>query len=117
MPSVQKNDEVKDKSLSTFERLMLDAVNNVNKVPQVVCGVGRRITTVQYEHIDVFFGVTLPVINADLGDVEKLKEQLNEVATEGFMIASKETGERYLLIKDALKGGIEEPAAEEEEPK
>ena len=84
--------------------------------PTVVCGVGRKVNIGNYENVDLYFGVTLPVVNADLVDFENLKAQLTKVAEEGFSVAAKETGERYLLIKQTATENKKQAEKKPEKP-
>lgn len=84
-----------------------------HQTPMVVCGVNRKISIGHYETVDVYCGVSLPLIDFDMTDKEDLKNRLSDLAAEAFYFTSRETGERYNLIKDALKAG--RAAAEEAE--
>ena len=76
----------------------------ISFTPTFVCGVNRKINTGNYENIDVYAGVTLP-IDADPNDIEDLKQAVMQAAELAFAITSEETGKRYQLIKDMQKGG------------
>jgi hypothetical protein len=80
--------------------------------PMVVCGVNRKVNLGQYETVDIYCGVSLPLEDFDMSDKEDLKEKLSDLAAEAFYFTSRETGERYDLIKNAIKAG-REAAAEE----
>lgn len=72
--------------------------------PTFVCGVNRKINTGNYENIDLYAGITLPV-DADPSDIEDMKQAVMDAAEVGFALTSEETGKRYQLIKDLQKGG------------
>lgn len=72
--------------------------------PTFVCGVNRKINTGNFENIDVYAGITLPV-DADPTDIEDIKAAVTEIAQLAFALTSEETGSRYALIKEAQKGG------------
>lgn len=72
--------------------------------PSMICGVGRKVNTGNYENIDVLCGLTVPVTVIPTPDqVELFKEMATAAAEIGFGIASKETWERYKIIKEAQK--------------
>lgn len=102
MPKI--NQDTKDQSVNQLETALNNVMIQAAQTPTVVCGVGRKVNIGHFENIDIYFGVTLPVPNADLMDLDNLKNQLSKVAAEGFAVASKETGDRYLLIKEAIGG-------------
>ena len=67
--------------------------------PVLIVGVNRRASLGGYEHLDIYAGITLP-INASPEDIEGFSEAAKEAANQGFAIVSKETFERYNLIKN-----------------
>ncbi len=76
-----------------------------HQTPMVVCGVNRKISIGHYETVDVYCGVSLPLVDFDMNDKEDLKNRLSDLAAEAFYFVSRETGERYNLIHDAVKAG------------
>jgi hypothetical protein len=72
--------------------------------PVFICGVNRKINIGNFENIDVYAGVTIPLVNIDPSDKEALSEAIKEAAADGFALVSRETGERYTLIKDSQQG-------------
>ena len=72
--------------------------------PVFICGVNRKVNIGNFENIDVYAGVTIPLVNIDPSDKEALSEAIKEAAADGFALVSKETGERYTLIKDSQQG-------------
>ena len=76
----------------------------VSSNPVFICGVNRKINIGNFENIDVYAGVTLPLGDVSLEDKEKLQEAVEQAAAYGFSLVSKETGERYLLIKESQQG-------------
>lgn len=72
--------------------------------PVFVCGVNRKINTGNFENIDIYAGITLP-LDTDPWDVEAIKEAVAEAAELGFALTSTETGDRYSLIKEMQKQG------------
>jgi hypothetical protein len=72
--------------------------------PVFICGVNRKINIGNFENIDVYAGVTIPLVNIDPSDKEALSEAIKEAAADGFALVSRETGERYTLIKESQQG-------------
>lgn len=75
----------------------------------IITGVGRKANTGNYENIDLFAGVTIPLgMVPDMNDLEAFKEAVAAACELGFLLASKETGARYNLIKEMQSGGRKE---------
>lgn len=72
--------------------------------PVVMLGVNRKINIGNFENIDVYAAVSLP-LNASYDDVEDLKQAVIDAAEIGFAMTSQETGNRYTAIKELQKGG------------
>lgn len=72
--------------------------------PIVICGVNRKINIGNFENIDVYAGVTIPLHGVSFVDKEALTAAVEEAVAYGFSLASKETGERYMLIKESQQG-------------
>ena len=87
------------------------ATVSVTTTPVVIVGVNRRANIGNYEHIDIYGGVALPMIGSSLEDPEALSRAVQDAAEIGFREASRETFNRYSLIKDAAN------PRQEEEPK
>lgn len=77
---------------------------SISTNPVFICGVNRKINIGNFENIDVYAGITLPLSEVSLEDREALKEAVEEAAAYGFSLVSKETGERYVLIKESQQG-------------
>jgi len=69
--------------------------------PIFICGVNRKVNIGNFENIDVYAGITLPLNGVSLDDKEALQLAVQEAAAYGFSIVSKETSDRYSLIKDS----------------
>lgn len=77
--------------------------------PSIVCGVSRKVNTGNYENIDIMCGITVPIMIVPTDDqLEVFKEATNAAASLGFALTSKETWERYKIIKEAQKAQQEE---------
>lgn len=83
---------------------LLKNSNTVVPTPVIFCGVNRKINTGNFENLDVYFGLSVPVMAFPTDDLEEFKKALSEAAELGFYVASKETGERYTRIKDLQSG-------------
>jgi len=86
---------------------VVDILSNeltVSSNPVFICGVNRKINIGNFENIDVYAGITLPLHNVSLEDKEALQTAIEDAAAYGFNLVSRETGERYLLIKESQQG-------------
>lgn len=73
----------------------------VSHTPTVICGVQRKANVGNYETIDVYAAVMLPV--GGEYDQESIAQAVAEKIDEAFSIASQETYERYKLIKESIR--------------
>lgn len=100
MPKVAQSTEEQSRN-TMAEQSLTELLKNASvNIPTVVCGVNRKINTGNFENIDVFFAVSVPVMAFPTEDMEAFKEAVAAAAEEGFLLASKETGDRYSKIKD-----------------
>ena len=83
---------------------ILSSEISISTNPVFICGVNRKINIGNFENIDVYAGITLPLNDVSLEDKDKLTEIIEAAASYGFSIVSKETGERYQLIKESQQG-------------
>ncbi len=77
---------------------------SISTNPVFICGVNRKINIGNFENIDVYAGVTIPLVDIDPADKEALADAVRAAAAHGFSMVSQETGERYTLIKEAQQG-------------
>jgi hypothetical protein len=77
---------------------------SVSSTPVLICGVNRKINIGNFENIDIYAGITIPLNGLDASDKEAFSEAVKEAAAYGFGLVSKETGERYMLIKEGQQG-------------
>jgi len=77
---------------------------SVSSSPVLICGVNRKINIGNFENIDVYAGITIPLEGISFADREAMAEAVKEAAAYGFALVSKETGERYMLIKEGQQG-------------
>lgn len=77
---------------------------SISTNPVFICGVNRKINIGNFENIDVYAGITLPLGDVSLDDKQALQDAIEAAAAYGFSLVSKETGERYSLIKESQQG-------------
>lgn len=105
MPKIVPSAQEQSDSLSIQKVVETLSENiSISTNPVFICGVNRKINIGNFENIDVYAGITLPLDNVSMDDKAKLKEAIEEAAAYGFSLVSKETGERYLLIKESQQG-------------
>jgi len=102
-PSKTAQEETDNK----LEELGLAAVKGMIPYPVMVSGVNRKINTGNFENIDVYSGIAIPLMAFPHEDLEAFKAATEAAAELGFSVTSKETGERYQRIKDLQSGGRE----------
>ena len=105
MPKVSQNahEQSIDSPINQVVNLMAQEVT-ISTNPVFICGVNRKVNIGNFENIDVYAGVTIPLVNINTSDKEALSEAIKEAAADGFALVSRETGERYTLIKDSQQG-------------
>lgn len=89
---------VMDAVVSTHQKL------TVKTEPVLTVAVGRKINTGNFENVDVLVCLTVGMEGADPKNVEAFSEAVKEAAAQTFSLASRETAERYNLIKEAQQG-------------
>jgi hypothetical protein len=72
--------------------------------PVLICGVNRKVNIGNFENVDVYAAISLPLNSVSIEDQEALSEMVQEAAAYGFGLVSRETGERYQLIKENQQG-------------
>lgn len=93
MPTQNESPSDKDLSLSSI-------VSHLDgNVPKVICGVQRKINIGQFESIDVYCAASIPVMVDDITDLEELETKLTAAMEHLIYITSKETADKYNLIK------------------
>lgn len=105
MPKINKNalEQSIDSPLDQVVNLMTQEIT-VSTNPVFFCGVNRKINIGNFENIDVYAGISIPLTDIDPSDREALSEAVKQAAADGFGIVSRETGERYSTIKDSQQG-------------
>jgi hypothetical protein len=105
MPKISKTaqEQSTDSPIDQVVNLMTQEIS-ISTNPVFICGVNRKINIGNFENIDVYAGITIPLSDVDPSDREALAEAVKAAAADGFSIVSKETGERYTLIKESQQG-------------
>lgn len=86
----------------TIERLVTNIA--VTTDPVVIVGVNRKVNIGNYENIDVYTGLALPLPGASVERMDQLRALVEEMVEEGIKIAAGETYKRYASIKELASG-------------
>jgi len=102
MPKITKNAH-EESSGSPIDQVVSSLAGEISlsSDPIFICGVNRKINIGNFENVDVYAGITIPLNNINPQDKEVFAEAVREAAAYGFSLVSKETGERYTLIKES----------------
>lgn len=105
MPKITKSahEQSTDSPIEQVVNLMAQEIS-ISTNPVFICGVNRKINIGNFENIDVYAGITIPLTGIDPSDRDALAEAVKAAAMDGFSMVSKETGERYTLIKESQQG-------------
>lgn len=103
MPKVPTDNQ--DQSVNHLEVAGIKITEGMIPFPVMMCGVNRKINTGNFENIDVFAGIGVPIMAFPGEDLEAFKEAAEAAADLGFSMASRATGERYTQLKDLQSGG------------
>jgi hypothetical protein len=76
----------------------------ISTSPVLICGVNRKVNIGNFENVDVYAAISLPLNSVSIEDQEALSDAVKEAAAYGFGLVSRETGERYQLIKENQQG-------------
>lgn len=88
-----------DKVNESLETKLEPVINQISITtqPVVICGVQRKANIGNYENIDVYVAVALPIVLSEGAELDTIiREKIDEVCK----IASEETYDRYKLIKE-----------------
>lgn len=100
MANLNPEAAVEVQSLADRVSATLDSLVITTK-PVVICGVQRKVNVGDYENIDVYCGLALPVdIDASM-DTDAVMEAISDTILKGFHVTSSETLARYKLIKES----------------
>lgn len=103
MPKI--NPDTVEQAVNKQEVTYVEGMKGIIPYPIMICGVNRKINTGNFENIDVFSGVGVPIMEFPADDLEAFKEAAMAAADLGFSITSKTTGDRYTQLKDLQSGG------------
>lgn len=93
------NRNTKDEAVNDLEVASIEAFKASIPYPMMICGVTRKVNIGDYENIDVFNAIAVPVMAFPHEDLEAFKQAAVDAAELGFTITSGETGKRYTTIK------------------
>ena len=102
MPKINKS--AQEQSTDSPLDQMVSAIGgeiSITTNPVLICGVNRKVNIGNFENIDVYAGIALPLVNHSVEEMEALTEAVQNAAAYGFALVSKETGDRYSLIKES----------------
>jgi len=103
MPKINSNASDKQQDAMTTTTNLMQNIS-ISSDPVVITAVQRKANIGNYETVDIYMAVAIPQKDLNLLDKEMLKEQLAEAADYGFSVVAKTTGEKYLAIKESIKG-------------
>ena len=89
---------IMDTVISTHQKVV------VTTEPVLTVAVGRKVNIGNFENVDIMACLTIPLSGLDPTKSEEFSDGLKEAAAEAFSLISRETGERYQLIKDSQQG-------------
>lgn len=104
MPKISQNAFEQSTGSPVLETVSSTPTVALSSMPVLICGVNRKVNIGNFENIDIYAGISLPLNNVSLEDKEALSKAIEEAAAYGFSIVSKETGDRYSLIKESQQG-------------
>jgi hypothetical protein len=91
----QSVNPVMDAVVSTHQKVV------VTTEPVLTVAVGRKVNIGNFENVDIMACLTVPMTGVDPSNGEDFSNAIKEAAAEAFSLVSRETGERYQLIKES----------------
>lgn len=110
MPKISENalEQSEDSMQQMMEQMLKNAAMHA-VCPTFLCGVNRKINIGNFENIDVYSGLSVPLLpqytNILPTNPEELQQAVATAAELAFGITSQETAQRYIAIKDMQKAG------------
>lgn len=93
-----------DSPLDQVVTNLASEILSTSPTPIFICGVNRKINIGNYENIDVYAGITLPLGNVSIEDKAELEQAIHDAASYAFSLMAKETSQRYNTIKESQQG-------------
>lgn len=94
------NRNTKEEAISDIEEATLETIKASIPFPMMICGVTRKVNIGDYENIDIFNAIAIPIMSFPHDDLEAFRDAAVDAAELGFTITSGETGRRYNTIKE-----------------
>ena len=91
----QSANPVMDAVVSTHQKVL------VTTELVLTVAVGRKVNIGNFENVDIMACLTVPMTGVDPSNGEDFSNAIKEAAAEAFSLVSRETGERYQLIKES----------------
>ncbi len=91
----QSVNPVMDAVVSNHQRVI------VTTEPILTVAVGRKVNIGNFENVDIMACLTVPMSGVNPENSEDFSNAIKEAAAEAFSLVSRETGERYQLIKES----------------
>lgn len=106
MPKINKSAQESSSFDSPIDNVVssMPAELSITTSPVFICGVNRKVNIGNFENIDVYAAVAIPLPDVSFEDKESLRLAIEQAASYGFSVVSKETGDRYSLIKESQQG-------------
>jgi hypothetical protein len=107
MPKISEGADEQSQNLTeTVSHAMPQIV--AGNTPVVITAVNRKINIGNFENIDVYVGVSIPLLERTPDEMSELKAAIQELGDEGIALAAHMTFERYKAIKDKQKNKEED---------
>lgn len=85
--------------MATINQDNLKSPGSPVNIASVTCGVQRKINIGNFESVDVYCSASIPVEIIDPKDKEEIEEKLLDAMEQLIHITSKETAEKYAIVK------------------